>query len=98
LGVLIIGGAGFLGSALANHRNLPKCWPLLKGTDCVYHLAARVSVPESILYSVEHDDLNVRETVSLMTAARDAGIKRVVFTGDHGRGGGDDGGPLPEAP
>jgi len=75
--VLITGGAGFLGSALANRlvedghhvrvlddlsagdqkrldarvvftrgdtRDIPKLWGLLKGVDCVYHLAARVSV------------------------------------------------------
>ncbi len=28
----------------------PKLWTLLQEVDCVYHLAARVSVPESILY------------------------------------------------
>ena len=28
----------------------PKLWTLLQDVDCVYHLAARVSVPESVLY------------------------------------------------
>ncbi len=61
-------------------RDIPKLWTLLKGVDCVYHLAARVSVQESILYPVEYNAVNVGGTVSLMTAVRDARVKRVVFT------------------
>ncbi len=60
-------------------RDIPKLWSLLKGVDCVYHLAARVSVQESILYPVEYNEVNVGGTVSLMTAVRDARVKRVVL-------------------
>lgn len=110
---LITGGAGFLGTALANKlveqghqvrvlddvsagdpsrldsrvlftrgdaRDIPKLWTLLKGVDGVYHLAARVTVPESILYPVEYNAVNVGGTVALMTAVRDAGVKRVILT------------------
>jgi UDP-glucose 4-epimerase len=56
-----------------------KLWSLLHGVDCVYHLAARVSVPESILYPREYNHVNVSGTVTIMEAMRDVGVRRVVF-------------------
>lgn len=57
----------------------PKLWTVLQDIDCVYHLAARVSVPESVLYPREYNAVNVGGTVSLMEAIRDVGVQRVVF-------------------
>ena len=57
----------------------PKLWSLLQGVDCVYHLAARVIVPESVLYPREYNTVNVGGTVTLMEAMRDVGVRRVVF-------------------
>lgn len=109
---LVTGGAGFIGTALANSlvrdgwhvrvlddlsagdpsglhpdilftrgdvRDRPKLWTLLQKVDCVFHLAARVSVQESILYPREYNDVNVGGSVSLAEATRDAGVKRLVL-------------------
>ncbi len=57
----------------------PKLWSLLQDVECVYHLAARVSVAESVLYPREYNTANVGGTVSLMEAMRDVGVGRVVF-------------------
>ncbi|HMD90842.1 MAG TPA: NAD-dependent epimerase/dehydratase family protein [Anaerolineaceae bacterium] len=57
----------------------PKLWTLLQEVDCVFHLAARVLVPESVLYPREYNQVNVGGTVTLMEAMRDVGVKRVVF-------------------
>jgi len=57
----------------------PTLWSLLQEVDCVYHLAAKVSVQESVLYPREYNYVNVGGTVTLMEAMRDVGVKRVVF-------------------
>lgn len=60
--------------------DIPLLWRLLRGVDCVYHLAAKVSVAESILHPRDYSRVNVGGTVSLMEAMRDTGVRRVVFT------------------
>jgi len=57
----------------------PKLWTLLQDIDCVYHLAARVSVPESILFPRDYSHVNVGGTATLMEAVRDAGTRRIVL-------------------
>jgi UDP-glucose 4-epimerase len=73
-----------LGPGVLFHRgsitDRPKLWSLLQGVDCVYHLAARVLVAESVLYPREYNEANVSGTVALLEAMRDVGIPRLVFT------------------
>ena len=59
--------------------NIPLLWSLLHEMDCVYHLAARVSVAQSILHPRDYNRVNVGGTVSLMEAMRDTGVRRVLF-------------------
>ena len=56
----------------------PKLWSLLQDVDSVYHLAARVSVPESVLYPREYNAVIVGGPVSVMEAMRDVGVRRGV--------------------
>lgn len=60
-------------------NDIPRLWSLLQEADCVYHLAARVSVAESKLYPHDYNHVNVGGTVSLLEAMRDAGVRRVVL-------------------
>ncbi|PJF35377.1 MAG: epimerase [Candidatus Thermofonsia Clade 1 bacterium] len=110
---LVTGGAGFIGTALANRlvqaghevrvlddlsagdptrlhpevsftrgdvNDIPRLWTLLQGVECVYHLAARVSVSESMLYPRDYNTVNVGGTVAVLEAMRDAGVRRVVLS------------------
>ncbi len=60
-------------------NNIPFMWSMLQDVDCVYHLAARVSVAQSMLYPRDYNDANVGGTVAVMEAMRDAGVRRVVL-------------------
>jgi UDP-glucose 4-epimerase len=50
-----------------------------KGVNYVIHLAARTSVPRSVANPLETNQVNVDGTLNVLIAARDAGVKRVVF-------------------
>ncbi len=81
---------------LGDMLDRPKLWTLLQDVECVYHLAARVAVQESILYPREYNSTNVGGTVSVMEAMRDVGVKRVVFTSSGAVYGGQQEQPLNE--
>ena len=49
--------------------------------DCVLHLAALTSVPRSVEDPAETNRVNVDGTLQVLLAARNAGVKRVVFSG-----------------
>jgi UDP-N-acetylglucosamine 4-epimerase len=60
-------------------RDLATCRKAMKGVDYVLHQAALGSVPGSIEDPVTWNNVNVDGFINVMVAARDAGIKRVVY-------------------
>ena len=52
----------------------------MANVDGVFHLAARASVPRSVEFPWEANDVNVSGTLNLLIAARDAKVRRFVYS------------------
>ncbi len=52
----------------------------MKGVEAVFHLAARASVPRSIEHPGPANEVNVTGTLNVLIAARDAGVRRLVYS------------------
>ncbi len=53
----------------------------MRGVEYVFHLAALASVPRSVDNPLACHEHNVTGTLNVLLAARDAGVKRVVYAG-----------------
>lgn len=60
-------------------RNLADCKKAVKGCDYVLHQAALGSVPRSIKDPITTNDVNVGGFLNMLVAARDEGVKRMVY-------------------
>ncbi len=63
----------------ADIRNLEEIRPHFQGVDYVIHEAALPSVPRSISDPITSNSVNIGGTLNVLIAAREAGVKRVVF-------------------
>jgi len=61
-------------------RDPDVCKRAVRGASVVLHLAALGSVPRSIADPATSNEVNVTGTLNVLIAARDAGVKRVVFS------------------
>lgn len=52
---------------------------IFEDVDYVFHEAALISVPESVKNPLIYNEINVKGTLHVLIAARDAGVKKVVF-------------------
>ena len=60
-------------------RSFEMCENAVKDCDLVLHLAALGSVPRSINDPITTNDININGFLNILTATRNAGIKRFVF-------------------
>ncbi len=105
--VLVTGGAGFIGSHLAEKlvsvgktvrvvdnlssgkkENIPSGVQFqeadfseadLEGVDLIYHLAAKVSVPQSVEFPLEANEMNLEKTLLLLQRAVEAKVRRFLL-------------------
>lgn len=59
----------------------PDLAALLRGADGVFHLAALPRIQPSFDEPIEHDDANLRATLRLLRAMKEAGVPTLVYSG-----------------
>lgn len=59
--------------------NLTTTRSVMRGVEIVFHQAALPSVPRSVKNPLESNEVNITGTLNVLLAARDAGVRRVVY-------------------
>ncbi len=87
-------GAEYVEGDIRDRRSTAK---VMEGTTGVFHTAAVPRVPYSVEHPDETNEHNITGTLNVLLAARDAGVRRVVFSSSSSiYGGSDDSGKLME--
>ncbi len=61
-------------------RDQSFCREIVRDCDTVYHLAALIAIPYSYIAPESYVDTNIKGTLNMCLAARDAGTRRLVVT------------------
>jgi UDP-glucose 4-epimerase len=61
-------------------RSYERVHAAVRGVEVVYHLGALGSVPRSVQDPLTSNAVNVEGTLNVLLAARDAGVRRVIFS------------------
>jgi UDP-glucose 4-epimerase len=61
-------------------RSYERVHNAVRGTEVVYHLGALGSVPRSVQDPLTSSAVNVEGTLNVLLAARDEGVRRVIYT------------------
>lgn len=77
-------------------RDFDKLGPIFQGSRYVFHVAALPRVQPSIIDPRGTNDVNVNGTINVLLAARDVGVKRVVYSASSSAYGNQDKMPLTE--
>jgi len=60
--------------------DLEEIRPHFEDIDCVFHLAAVSNISSSVADPLRTNEVNVKGTLNVLLAARDSGVRKVVFT------------------
>jgi UDP-glucose 4-epimerase len=72
----------------ADITDLEKIRPAFIGVDGVFHMAALARIPYSIAHPIESAQVNIMGTLNVLVAARDAKVRRVVYSASSSAYGG----------
>ncbi len=61
-------------------RDEEMCRRACTGIDCVFHMAAAISVPQSLEDPVGTEEINTKGTLNMLIACRDSGVHRFVLS------------------
>ncbi|MBI2637978.1 NAD-dependent epimerase/dehydratase family protein [Candidatus Peregrinibacteria bacterium] len=86
-------GADFVKASITNSKAITKAF---KDIDGVFHCAALPRVQVSIENPMETNEINITGTLNVILAARDAGVKRIIYSASSSAYGDQDTLPLHE--